>query len=296
MKDNCKITMVQLKNSGDAKDNVSRMEKYFIEASEYGSDIVVFPEYVLGHNIKIDHDNVKYFLSLCKKYSIYGIAGLVENFESKWTTTAIIVDRNGLILDRYFKTHPASGPGPNFWPPIEGYDGEARGILGNQFKVFTLDFAKIGIIQCYDGYFPEAWGCTSYNGAEIIFWINGRDGMVEDSYCITAAECYDCLVGANISNGKNTGFAACDGSVIDAEGEREEMRLFPRIKNQGDGSVSASIDLKKLRYKRKHSRRIHQRRPELYTRLTEDIKIWQDYPDIKWDSDECIDFVNKSQL
>ena len=84
--------------------------------------------------------------------------------------------------------------------PTEGDDREARGVLGSQFKVFHLDFGPVGILQCYDGYFPEAWGCTSYSGAEIILWINGREGMVEDSHCICAAQCYGCVVGGTQPN------------------------------------------------------------------------------------------------
>jgi predicted amidohydrolase len=155
---------------------------------------------------------------------MYAVAGLIEDHGRKWSTTALVVDRSGALLGRDFKCHPASGPAPHWWPPMEGNDSEARGILGNQFKVFHLDFAPIGMLQCYDGYFPEAWGCTSFNGAEIILWINGRGGMLEDSHCIFAARAYGCVVGATISNGWNTGFTGPRPHHVIAEGEREEMR------------------------------------------------------------------------
>ena len=58
----------------------------------------------------------------------------------------------------------------------------------------------------------------------------------------------------------------------------------------------AMIDLKGLRLHRKHIRTMHQRRPELYGRLTEQVKMWQDYPDIPWDFSECPELVNKAQL
>lgn len=170
--------------------------------------------------------------------------------------------------------------------------------MGGAFKVFTLDFGPIGILQCYDGYFPEAWGCTSYLGAELIFWINGRDGMVEDSHCIFAAQAYGCVVGANITNGRNTGFAApaVAAPYLTAAGEPEEARLFPRIKEPGDACVHATINLKALRHHRKHLRTMHQRRPELYGLLTQDVRMWQNYPDVAWDYPECAALVNKSQL
>jgi predicted amidohydrolase len=292
-----KITLVQLQyNAQKGPESViERMPRFFEEASKYGSDLVVFPEYVLGNRITIEHPRVQRFFELAREHKMYAVAGLVEKSGNRWATTALVVDRSGNLLGRYLKSHPASGPAPHFWPPLKGQDHEARGVLGAQFKVFHLDFGPIGILQCYDGYFPEAWGCTSYMGAEIILWINGRGGMIEDSHCLMASQAYGCVVAANITNGKNTGFAGL-GCISNAKGAAEESRLFPRIKEPGDGCVHATIDLARLRWKRKHLRTMHQRRPDMYGLLTQDVKMWQDYPQIPWDYPECETLVNRSQL
>jgi predicted amidohydrolase len=294
MKDSAKITLVQFPQGDQYGPLGDRLRKHFDDAAAFGSDLVVFPEYILGNRIGIDHENVQTFMKLSGEYGMYGIAGLVESHGEQWATTALVVDRDGNLLGRYLKSHPAAGPPPHFWPPIEGHDAEARGILGGEFKVFRLDFGPIGILQCYDGYFPEAWGCTSYSGAEVILWINGRDGFIEDSHCIFAAQAYGCVVGGNITAGRNTGFAG--PGCVRAEGEPEEMRLFPRIKERGEANVSALIDLKTLRRVRKHLRTMHQRRPEMYGLLTRDVRMWQHYPDIPWDFPEAPDFVNRAQL
>lgn len=301
MKDSVTITLVQLTDTGDADSVIARMPAFFEQAADLGSDLVAFPEYVLGQHIGVDHPRVRRFFDLARRHHLYAVAGLVEAHGERWATTALLVDRQGELLGRYFKTHPASGPAPHYWPPIAGHDQEARGILGNQFKVFHLDFGTLGILECYDGYFPEAWGCTSYNGAEVVLWINGRDGIVEDFYCLSAASAYGCAVAANITNGRNTGFATPWGQAIEPLGAhvadvREEMRLHPRLPEPGDACVTARIQLDKLRWLRKHLRTLHQRRPELYHRLVEDVRIWQDYPDIPWDYPECYDLANKSQL
>jgi hypothetical protein len=59
----------------------------------------------------------------------------------------------------------------------------------------------------------------------------------------------------------------------------------------------ATIDLKGLRRHSKHISTMHQRRPELYGRLTEQVKMWQDYlrtsPGI---SRNAQTLVNKAQL
>ncbi len=296
MKDLAKVTLVQLTDNGDPDSAIERMPRFFEEAADYGSDLIVFPEYVLGQRITVTHERVQRFLNLTNKHNMYAIVGMVESHGEQWSTTALMVNRDGSLLGRYFKSHPASGPAPHFWPPLEGQDHEARGILGSQFTVFHLDFGPVGILQCYDGYFPEAWGCTSYAGAEIILWINGRDGIVEDSHCLFASSAYGCIVGGNITNGRNTGFASPGGACIQAEGEREEMRMFPRIKEPGDACVHATIDLKWLRIIRKNLRTMHQRRPDMYGLLTQDVTMWKNYPDTLWAYPECPQFVNKSQL
>ncbi|WP_420644991.1 carbon-nitrogen hydrolase family protein [Candidatus Leptofilum sp.] len=298
MRDEAKVTLVQLTDYGDADSVIARMPHFFQQAADYGSDLIVFPEYVLGDRIPIDHERVLKFRELTASHAMYAISGLVESHGTKRATTAIVVDRAGDVLGRYLKSHPASGDPPYFWPPAStsASTAEATGILGNQFKVFHLDFGPIGILQCYDGYFPEAWGCTSYAGAELILWINGRDGQVEDAYCMFAADAYGCVIGANITNGSNTGFTGPRGSCVTAVGDPEPRRLFPRIAERGDACVHATINLHELRKQRKHLRQMHQRRPDMYGLLTQDVKMWQDYPDIPWVHEECESLTNKAQL
>lgn len=294
-----RVTLVQMNNAPDLPPVIERMPAFFEKAASLGSDIVVFPEYVLGNNISTEDAVAKHFFELAKRNHINAVTGCIERHgKEQWSTSAWVVDRAGNLVGRYLKSHPASGPAPHFWPPLPGEDAEARGILGSQFKVFHLDFAPVGILQCYDGYFPEAWGCTSYMGAEIILWINGRQGMIEDSYCLTASECYGCVVGGVITAGRNSGFAGWGcieplGGYMDPP---EEMRLYPRLKEPGDACVSAVINLSRLRWRRKHLRTMHQRRPDMYGLLTQDVKMWQNYPEIPWDYPECAALVNQAQL
>ncbi len=294
-----RITLVQMSADAELPPPIERMPTFFEQAADIGADLIVFPEYILGNNITPTDAVATRFFDLAHEYRINAIVGCVERHGAdSWCTSAWVVNREGILIDRYLKSHPASGPGPHWWPPLPGHGNEARGVLGSQFKVFHLDFAPVAVLQCYDGYFPEAFGCTSYMGAEIILWINGREGIIEDPYCITAATCYGCVVGGVITEGHNTGFAGpgCVAPLGDYTDPPEEMRLYPRIKQPGDMCVSAVINLSELRWKRKHLRTMHQRRPEMYGLLTRDVKMWQNYPEIPWDYPECADLVNKAQL
>ena len=129
LKDVAKITLVQLTTRGKSPESViERMPAFFDQAAQYGSDLIVFPEYVLGHMITVDHPRVQKFFQLAREHNMYAIAGMVEKCGDRWATTALVVDRQGNLLGRYFKCHPASGAPPHFWPPVKGSDAEARAV------------------------------------------------------------------------------------------------------------------------------------------------------------------------
>jgi predicted amidohydrolase len=290
------LTLVQLTEPDAGASTLARMPAFFEQAAAAGSDLIAFPEYCLGRRIPLTHERVLAFRELARQHGIYAIAGLIEQRGARWRTTAVLVGRDGELIGTYVKAHPAAGLPPHCWPPVPGHDDEARGELGDGFEVFALDVARVGILQCYDGYFPEAWACTAYAGAEIIVWINGRPSPVQDAYCIAPAHAHGVVVAATVSDGCNTGFAAPRCACISAPGEPEEMRLFPRLPDAGDGCVHATIDLDELRRHRKHLRTLHQRRPDLYGACTRAATAWQDYPDIPWEHPACPDFVNRAQL
>ena len=113
--DSAKITLVQLTTIGKSPDSViERMPGFFEQAAQFGSDLIVFPEYVLGHRITVEHPRVKAFFALARKHRMYAIAGMVERHGERWSTTALVVDRQGKLLGRYIKCHPAAGPPPHF--------------------------------------------------------------------------------------------------------------------------------------------------------------------------------------
>ena len=124
MLDTARITLVQLTSDGNPDSTLARMPQYFEQAAAFGSDLIVFPEYCLGSRISIGDGRVQSFLGLAKQHRMYAVAGLVELHGSRWATTALMVDRQGHLMGRYLKTHPASGPAPHYWPPLPGYDGD----------------------------------------------------------------------------------------------------------------------------------------------------------------------------
>ena len=95
---------------------------------------------------------------LAKKYGTYIVPWDFEEEQGCVYNTCYVLDRQGNELGRYKKVHPAFGE-------LDG--GISK---GDKFKVFDLDFGKVGIMICFDNYYPESARILSLMGAELILY------------------------------------------------------------------------------------------------------------------------------
>lgn len=91
------------------------------------------------------------------QYNSYIVFSMYEKDNGCIYNTAVLLDREGEISGKYRKTH---------LPLCEAEDGVTP---GNDYPVFTTDFGKIGIMVCWDHWFPEVARILRKNGAEIMF-------------------------------------------------------------------------------------------------------------------------------
>jgi predicted amidohydrolase len=162
--------------------------RYIERAAKDGAQLVVFPEYLLGR-ISVPGPQTGRISKVAAANRIYVIVGCWEVFkDGSFANTALLFDRSGKIAGKYNKIHAAvdhfEGEPPWSKPPKKDADWfitndpEWKMKRGQDFPVFDLDFGRIGILTCYDGWFPETFRIMSLKGAEILVWINGRRGMV----------------------------------------------------------------------------------------------------------------------
>lgn len=148
-------------------DYLTYVEGYLDEAGAAGADIACLPEDFPGLAAQaesIDGPVAGCVMAAAKKHSMYVILPIVEAVDDGKYMSAILIDRRGEIVGRYFKTHPT---------PMEMDDW---GISpGNDIPVFETDFGTIGIMICFDGYFPELAAIMSRKGARIIFYPHFQD-------------------------------------------------------------------------------------------------------------------------
>ncbi|MFP6885966.1 MAG: carbon-nitrogen hydrolase family protein [Opitutales bacterium] len=137
------------------------------KAAEKKADFVVLPEtltfYKSGRTFAecaepVPGPSTKYFGQLAQKHDLYIVAGLVERDQNLLYNVAVLLDPEGRLLGKYRKVCLPRGE-------IEG------GIApGSAYPVFQTRFGKVGMMICYDGFFPEVARRLSNNGAEVIAW------------------------------------------------------------------------------------------------------------------------------
>lgn len=276
-RDHVKVAAVQISGYDKGElpragyDPVAKLIPYIDRAGQAGAQLVVFPEYVLGH-IAVPGAETKRIATAAKANSIYVIVGCWNAIDEKtFANSALVFDRDGSILGKYNKTHAAidhyaDGQPPWQNPPADRTrqwmlenDPEWIMKVGTELPVFDLDFGKIGIMTCYDGWFPEPARVLSLRGAEIIVWINGRGGQVEDF--IVKSIMFQSHVGM-ITTNQAYGSGTMIGDITGAP-----ARIIDRCPNKQESWITGTIDLKRIRQRRDTSRNFAQRRPDLYNAL-----------------------------
>jgi predicted amidohydrolase len=136
-------------------------------AARRGADLVVLPETLTYYSRGLPYadcaepipgPSTAYFGRLAKQHDLYIVAGLLERDRHLVYNVAVLIGPDGEIAGKYRKVAlPRS--------EIEG------GIApGDEYPVFATRFGRIGLMVCYDGFFPEVARELSNRGAEVIAW------------------------------------------------------------------------------------------------------------------------------
>ena len=103
------------------------------------------------------------FSKLAKATDTVIVASLFEKRASGvYHNTAVVIDADGKLLGKYRKMHIPDDPG--FYEKFYFVPGD----LG--FQAFETRYAKIGVLICWDQWFPEAARLTALAGAELLFY------------------------------------------------------------------------------------------------------------------------------
>jgi N-carbamoylputrescine amidase len=171
-----KLGLIQTACSADPDANLKKTLALAERAAQSGAQIICTQELFRSQYFcqREDHKNFKLaepipgpsteaFQKLARKHKVVIIASLFEKRAAGvYHNTAAIIDTDGSLLGRYRKMHIPDDP--LYYEKFYFTPGD----LG--FKAWQTRYGKIGVLICWDQWYPEAARLTALQGAQILFY------------------------------------------------------------------------------------------------------------------------------
>jgi len=170
------IGLVQMSCTANKEENLNKAATKIREAAAAGAQIVCLQElftslyfcdveayenFALAESIP--GPSTERMQELARELGVVIIASLFEKrAEGLYHNTTAVVDADGQYLGKYRKMHIPDDPA--YYEKFYFTPGD----LG--YKVFKTKFATIGVLICWDQWYPEASRITALMGAEILFY------------------------------------------------------------------------------------------------------------------------------
>jgi len=181
-----KIALIQHAFKGDKESTVRKSVEMIREAKEKGAELAVLQELHQGRYFCITEDvenfdlaedfeeDVQFWSEVAKENEIVLISSLFEKRASGlYHNTALVFDKDGSLRGRYRKMHIPDDPG--FYEKFYFTPGD----LG--FEPVDTSVGRLGVLVCWDQWFPEAARIMALKGAEILIYPTAIGWFDEDS-------------------------------------------------------------------------------------------------------------------
>lgn len=171
-----KVALIQQSCLQNKKDNIEKSLNFIRQAANLGSELVVLPElhctqyfchkedtnyFDLAEPIPGQSSQV--FTDLAKKLKIVLIISLFEKrIAGLYHNTALIIEKDGNIVGKYRKMHIPDDPA--YYEKFYFTPGD----LG--FKPIQTSIGKLGLLICWDQWFPEAARLMALQGAQMLIY------------------------------------------------------------------------------------------------------------------------------
>lgn len=294
------VTAVQLSTESEDKGkNIKKILELIDEALKDKPDIIVLPELCSTPYWCADK-NHRYF-SWAETIPGPTVAAIAEKAKKYSCAIVLPMFEKGLIEGEYYNSAAVIGPdgslirgktpdGTNYscyrkvhlpvlnQPPVH-LDEKYYFRSGFGFPVFTVGATKIGILICWDRCFPEGWRTMALQGADVIFmcsallsWEPGTGASRAEQFLgemrTRALENQIFVVGCN-----KCGIESFSGTPIKFFGQSCVIDPYGTVMSlasqDNPAFLNEVLDLEKIQEARLTLPFYHDRRPDLYSIITE---------------------------
>jgi len=171
-----RIGLIQQANTADKNNNLLRLQQSITRCAADGAELVILQEL---HNSlyfcqtedtnafdlaeTIPGPSTEYFGVLAKQLNIVLILSLFEKRAAGlYHNTAVVIERDGSIVGKYRKMHIPDDPA--YYEKFYFTPGD----LG--FQPIETSVGKLGVMVCWDQWYPEAARLMAMHGAELLIY------------------------------------------------------------------------------------------------------------------------------
>ena len=171
-----KIGIIQQHNTADRDDNKRRLAEKIRRLAAKGAELVVLQELHNGlyfcqeENVEtfnqaesIPGPSTEFYGALAKELGVVIVTSLFERRATGlYHNTAVVLEKDGTIAGKYRKMHIPDDPG--YYEKFYFTPGD----MG--FKTIDTSVGRLGVLVCWDQWYPEAARLMALAGAEILIY------------------------------------------------------------------------------------------------------------------------------
>ena len=195
MNDSVRVGLIQLTAEDTPAANVRKTLPRIEEAAAKGAKIIGLQEMFTTKYFCITQDPKNFDLAepietgpsvteLAKAAKRLGVVIVAPLFEARgsevYHNTAAVIDADGTVLGKYRKMHIPQDPG------FEEKFYFTPGDLG--FRTWKTAHGDIGVLICWDQWYPEAARLTALGGAQILFYPTAIGWLPEEKAALGHAQ------------------------------------------------------------------------------------------------------------
>lgn len=290
-----KVGLIQQSNSANRAENISKLETNIRTVAEQGAELIVLQELhnglyfcqtedttIFEQAETIPGPSTEHFGKIAKELNTVIVLSLFEKRASGlYHNTAVVIEKDGSIAGKYRKMHIPDDPA--YYEKFYFTPGD----LG--FEPIQTSVGKLGVLVCWDQWYPEAARLMAMAGAELLIYPtaigwestdNDAEKQRQTEAWVTVQRGHAVANGLHVLSCNRVGYEPDPSGVTNGiqfwgnsfvAGPQGEF--ISKASNHNEENIVVDIDLKRSENVRRWWPFFRDRRIEFFTDIT---KRWRD--------------------